>query len=88
MLKYNNLLREMEIIRGKTATFEFTNAEINFLKEIIFEAMKDLKWDDVINDDGDSDRVLKPDNYYFLEQIMEERRKLVEVIYKKLIFDI
>ena len=88
--KYNDVLREMQLLKGKTATFEFTAAEINFLKDSIFNTMMDLKWDDDTVKMGNeaNDPMLRPNNFMFLEKMMDDRLLLVESIYKKLIFEI
>jgi len=88
--KYNDVLRELRLLKGQTATFEFTAAEINFLKDSIFKTMMDLKWDDdtVKMGSENNDIMLRPNNFEFLEKMMEDKLTLVESIYKKLIFEI
>ena len=88
---YYQAMKENVLMKDKKISFEFTEAEINFLKSIMYEELMDMKYD-LSPEDADEQEEgrrlgkLKKDD--FLNTVIDERRIMIELIIKKLRFEI
>lgn len=89
---YYQAMQENILMKNKKISFEFTEAEINYLRGIMYEELMDMKYDLFSSDDEDEQEEgrklgkLKKDDY--LNTVIDERRVMIEQIIKKLRFEI
>ena len=90
---YYQAMQENVLIKDKKISFEFTEAEINYLRDLMFNELLDLKYD--ITDYGEEDE--KEENKLlgknakkdeFLKKMIDEKRMRIEQIIRKLRFEV
>ncbi len=89
---YYKAMKENILLKDKKISFEFTEAEINYLRNIMYEEMMEMKFDLGYEEDEDEKeegrKLGKTKKDDFLNSMIEEKRSMIEQIIKKLKFDI
>ncbi len=92
--KYYQAMKENVLMKDKKISFEFNESEINYLREIMYLELKELKFDipfEYDDEDREEERKLgknKIKKDEFLNQMIDEKRLLIETIVKKLRFEL
>ena len=92
---YYQAMKENVLMKERKITFEFTEAEINFLRSVMYEELYEIKdrnyFSHIDDDDGEDNeamKALKPEKDVVLTKMIDEKRNLMETIVKKLRFEI
>jgi hypothetical protein len=90
---YYQVMKENLLLRNDKIEIVFTTEEINLLRLIMYEEMQNIKHDSPLSfdvDDEETERKIlnKRDDDALLKTMVDERRKLIENIVKKLRFEL
>lgn len=90
---YYQAMKENVLLKDNRITLEFNQAEINFLREVMFEELFDIRDRSFVTDEQPEDAEerkllqLKVEDK-LLKELMDQKRELIETIIKKLRFEI
>jgi hypothetical protein len=92
---YYKTMKENLLLKDKKISFEFSDEEINFLRQSMYYELKDMQFEmshDEFHDEEEKEenKMLgkKQRNMEFFNTITDEKRLLVENIIKKLRFEL
>ena len=91
---YYQAMKENVLMKDKKISFEFTDQEISFLRDLMFHELMDLKYDifdSNVNDEEDEENKKigrGPRKDEFLNKMIDEKRTIIETIIKKLRFEL
>lgn len=89
---YYQAMKENVLMKDKKITFEFNEAEINFLRNVMFEELLDMKFEITSYNDEDEDaedkKLGKVKRDAFLNEMIDSKKEIIEQIIKKLRFEL
>jgi transcription antitermination factor NusA-like protein len=93
---YYRAMQEVQMLKNSKASVELSHDEISLLKDLLFEELYELRdkmvmISDPTEDDDDENKMVKeekPDKNAVLNLMIEERKKRIEELVKKLNLEI